>query len=539
MSKIDPGKFEQNRKSSVRGINRRGFFQGAAALSGLGAAGLLVRGDDYGAFAAEAQVPAATPGATDALAAQTQKNLRWAGPPPADWVRARSGVDHNVVIVGGGQTGLSLAYGLKRKGVGKVQVIDQSAPGEAGIWRTIARMHQLRTPKMIIGPEQGNPSLGFRAWYETLHSPGAFDGLDRIPRLAWAEYLAWFEQATGTQVRYRTRLVDIEPVGDVLRLHLETDGMPRTETTRKLVLANGYSGAGGASVPGFLRALPAGAWTHTERPIDFASLRGKSVGVLGAGASAFDAAAVALESGASEVHLFSRRSYIEYTNVPGPQAPRPSADRGHANNVELSYGLPEEVRWRNQLGRERGVASVPMDSLNRTVTSDKFRLYLNSGWDNVAMAGTGKVAVKSRDKTFQFDHVIAGTGYRVDLSGQPELTRFHGSIVLWRDRYKPAASEEDAASAAYPYLGPGFQFLAREEKDAAYLRNIHCANLAASLSFGILMGDVPSMVLQPRLVTAIAQDLFVEGLDLAANKRSADFVPTPPDPAPYQKAVRS
>src|SRR5690606_2394158 len=141
--------------------------------------------------------------------------------------------------------GLSIAYQLKRKGVGGVEVIDRAAPGQTGIWRTIARMHHLRTPKTMAGPELGNPALSFRAWYETLNGAAAFDALDRIPRLAWADYLDWFRQATGTAVRYRTRLVEIEPQGDLLRLHLESDGVRRTATTRKLVLANGYAGAGG------------------------------------------------------------------------------------------------------------------------------------------------------------------------------------------------------------------------------------------------------------------------------------------------------
>ena len=74
------------------------------------------------------------------LAAQTNRSLRWAGREPADWVRPRAGVDHNVVIVGGGQSGLAIAHGLKRKGVGKVDVIDLADPGQAGIWRSIARM---------------------------------------------------------------------------------------------------------------------------------------------------------------------------------------------------------------------------------------------------------------------------------------------------------------------------------------------------------------------------------------------------------------
>src|SRR5690606_3505434 len=131
-----------------------------------------------------------------------------------------------------------------------------------------------------------------------------------IPRLAWADYLDWFQQVTGTTVRYGTRLVEVEPQGGLLRLHLESDGVRSIATTRKLVLANGYGGAGGPNVPDMLRALPPSVWTHTTGAIPVGSMDGKVVGVVGAGSNAFDAAAVALESGAREVHLFSRRSYI-------------------------------------------------------------------------------------------------------------------------------------------------------------------------------------------------------------------------------------
>ena len=184
--------------------------------------------------------------------------------------------------IGGGQSGVSIAYGLKRKGVGRVDVIDQAEAGQAGIWRSIARMRQLRTPKTLNGPEHDNPALGFRAWFETLNGPEAFDALDRIPRLAWADYLAWFQQATDTKVRYRTRLLEIEPQGDLLKLHLETDGAQRVETTRKVVFANGYAGAGGPNVPGFIRALPKEVWTHTAGRLPVETFRGKVIAVVGA-----------------------------------------------------------------------------------------------------------------------------------------------------------------------------------------------------------------------------------------------------------------
>src|ERR1700749_249929 len=50
--------------------------------------------------------------------------LRLMGPDPQNWVPDRSGIDHNVMLVGGGQTGCALAYALRRAGIGKVSVID-------------------------------------------------------------------------------------------------------------------------------------------------------------------------------------------------------------------------------------------------------------------------------------------------------------------------------------------------------------------------------------------------------------------------------
>jgi len=520
-----------------RPIGRRDFFRGVTGvtLGSLGGTALLTQLQPARALAADSESPLAT---TD-LASQTQRALRWAGPDPADWVRPRGAADHNVVIVGAGQSGLAIAYGLKRKGVGRVDLIDRADPGQAGIWRTVARMHQLRTPKTIAGPEQGNPALGFRAWYETQYGAAAFDKLDRIPRLVWADYLDWFQQVSGAKVRYRTRLVEIEPAGDLLRLHLESDGAQRTETTRKLVFANGYAGAGGPNVPAILRTLPAQALTHSATPFDYRTLSGKVVGVLGAGASAFDAAATALENGAKEVHLFSRRSFVDY-QAPASRAPvaaTPAPDRGFSSVNELLYELPDPVRWRNHLQRRRRVASVPLDSLERAVAFKNFHLHLDSGWEQVAWSGK-KVVVTVAGKTQRFDHVIAGTGYDIDLSAQPELARIVQSISLWRDRFEPGAGEEDAGGGRYPYLGAGFEFLPRQGADANYLRNIHCFNLAAQLSFGVPVGDVPSVVDHPRLISAIARDLFVEGVDVAAHQRFINTPQTPPDPAPYQAAVR-
>jgi cation diffusion facilitator CzcD-associated flavoprotein CzcO len=537
--------------ASVR-IDRRGWLRGAAMLT-VGALGARAAPAQDAASSSAPETAAsgalaAASGGTDTsaqLESQTRRVLRWAGPAPADWVRPRAGVDHNVVIVGGGQSGVAIAYGLRRKGVGGVEVVDQAEPGQAGIWRNIARMDQLRTPKTMPGPEGDNVALGFRAWYETLNGPEAFDGLDRIPTLAWADYLSWFQQTTGTNVRYGTRLVEIEPEGDVLRLHLESDGAVRIETARKLVLATGYAGAGGPNVPDFMRALPGDVWTHTTGRIPVEALGGKVVGVIGAGSNAFDAAAIALEAGAAEVHLFSRRSSIAYQGVP-PQAasrPRPQpapqpVDRGYPNVLELACELPDVLRWRNFVLRERSIASVPLDSLDRAMAFDNVRIHLDTSLADVELAQNGQVRARAGRDTMRFDYLIAATGYRIDLGAQGELARIDDLIARWGDRYAPAPGEEDAGAAAHPYLGTGFEFLPRGEAGADFLRNIHCFNLAAALSFGIPVGDVPSMVDHPRLVTAIARDLYLESVDMAAHERYFNMpAAAPQDPSPYERAV--
>ena len=95
--------------------------------------------------------------------------LRLIGPDPANWVPDRPGpngqiIDHNVAIIGGGQTGCAFAFALRRAGIGKVSVID-AAPdaARAGIWENGARMHVLRTPKTLPGPEYGIGALSFQA----------------------------------------------------------------------------------------------------------------------------------------------------------------------------------------------------------------------------------------------------------------------------------------------------------------------------------------------------------------------------------------
>ncbi len=131
--------------------------------------------------------------------------LRLIGPDPQNWVPDRPGIDYNVVIVGGGQSGCAFARRLRRAGIGKISVIDMAEDeARAGVWPNAARMNVLRTPKTLPGPELGIPALSFQAWYEARNSRDAYAAFERIPRAAWVEYLAWHRRFLDIPVRYRT-----------------------------------------------------------------------------------------------------------------------------------------------------------------------------------------------------------------------------------------------------------------------------------------------------------------------------------------------
>jgi cation diffusion facilitator CzcD-associated flavoprotein CzcO len=453
--------------------------------------------------------------------------LRLIGPDPQNWVPECVGpdgrpIDHNVAIIGGGQSGCAFAFALRRAGIGLVSVIDMAEDeAAAGVWLNAARMNVLRTAKSLPGPELGIPALGFQAWYEARHGREAYAAFERIPRTAWAEYLAWYRNFLAIPVRYRTRLVRIEPASGHFRLHLETAAGARVETARKMILANGVGGTGGPYIPPVLgEGLPRQLYAHTADAIDFAALRGKIVAVVGGAASAFDAAGMALEAGAASVDLFARRSSLAALPV--------SRVRGYPGAYDNYDALPDAMRWRQAIRFRRAGSTAPRDAIERVLRFANFRLHLGAPW-LAARADSGAIVARAggaQDAEHRFDFAIAGTGYFVDPNSRPELAEFADRILLWRDCYRPPPDEEDPYLGAHPYLGAGHEYLEKTPGAAPCLGDIHLHNPAGFVSFGWPEGDVPSMKRGiPAIVARISRDLFLADLDLHRHRLTADVAP--------------
>src|SRR6185369_11541605 len=245
--------------------------------------------------------PAATASVESGLAElsrRVERDLELLDYPRRPWLtpqRAPSGEPvYDVVIVGGGQSGLTATFGLMRERVGNLLVLDENQLDRAGPWLNFARMRTLRTPKYLTGPDLGVPSLTPRAWYEAQHGAGSWEAMGLIPKETWAAYLAWYRQTLEIPVRPDTRVGALRWNGGAAAWEVpvsDARGGQASETllARRVVLATGIDGSGEWEIPAMIReGLPPRLYAHTRQQIDFAALAGKRVAVLGAGASAFD-----------------------------------------------------------------------------------------------------------------------------------------------------------------------------------------------------------------------------------------------------------
>jgi FAD-dependent urate hydroxylase len=440
----------------------------------------------------------------DALEHRLREDLRWLELPPASWVPPRF-VDGervlDVAIVGGGMAGLTASAELRWLGIDNQQVFDRAPGGSEGPWVTYARMETLRSPKVLTGPALRLPALTFRAWYEAQFGRPAWEALYKIPRTQWMDYLRWYRKVLALPVQNHTELAALRTRDDgLLALDLNTQGTQRTVLARHVVLATGRDGLGGPYVPAFAPRAASRLWAHSADAIDFEALHGKRVGVVGAGASAFDNAATALEAGAASVDLFIRRDDIPRINK--------LTGIGSPGLVHGFADLDDDSKWRFLHYSLSSQTPPPRDSVLRVSRHENARFHLGS--PVIALEEhADTLEVTTPKGRYSLDFLIFATGFHSDISTRPEFASFAPYVRRWKDRYRadPASPMDELAES--PDLGAAYVFQEREPGTCAALAQIHCFNHAASLSHGKLSGDIPAISEgAQRLARGIASRLF-------------------------------
>ncbi len=370
----------------------------------------------------------------------------------------------DVAIVGAGPYGLSLAAHLKTAGV-KHRIF--GTPMHS--WR--AHMpHGMCLKSDGFASNLYDPAGSFtlEAYCREQGVPYQRSGMP-IPLEVFSEYGLAFQRRLVPHLE-QADITHVEGCTTGFRL---TTAEGETLVARRVVLAVGITHF--AYTPPMLAALPREISTHSSEYGDVSRFSGKTVVVVGAGASAVDFASALADIGAS-VHLVGRRSALAFYTPdlePRPlhqrvKKPRSGLGLGWklrflADAPLTFYRLPRKLRHRIV---KRHLGPVPAWFMRDKIES-RIPLHMGAQLTGVERLGA-KVRVRftqaaGQEQELLADHVIAATGYRPSVGA---LT------FLDQDLRRRIATVEDT-----PLLTHSFE---------TSVAGLHMVGLASSNHFGPL-----------------------------------------------------
>jgi FAD-dependent urate hydroxylase len=376
--------------------------------------------------------------------------------------------DSNVIVIGAGPNGLSVAAHLLEVGIDR-RVFGRTMDS----WRSNMPSGMFLKSEPY-GSDICSPGSGYllrdycRAAGEEYHHR-----IVPVPVEQFIRYGSWFANQL---------VPDVEDL-EVTSLSRRDDGfVVRTSDGQSITCARVVVSTGiipFAYLPPQLRALPADLVSHTSTHVDLGRFEDKEVLVIGAGQSALETAALLNEHGARAT-LVTRQDWGVFWLDPNPLSPT-RLDRLRHPVVRLCEGwfcwryehmadlfryLPESSRLNRGLKtlgpagawwlRNRVEGKVPILLSHSIVGAE-------ASGERVRLQLKGPEGPVSLDA----DHVIAGTGFRLnierlgflDQSLRRTLRMVGGAPALGRGLESSIPGMFFTGALAAPSFGPGMRFV--------------------------------------------------------------------------------
>jgi FAD-dependent urate hydroxylase len=382
----------------------------------------------------------------------------------------------DVLVIGAGPFGLSISTHLRNRGV-EHTIIGRPM----NTWRNHMPLG-LFLKSEPYGSAISAPAGGYDlATYSRLH--GFDDYVDRVGPLALDRFLGyadWFTQQLVPDIRDLT-VTSVVPSGDGFKVEFAEEA---PAFVRQVIVATGVLPY--AHIPDELSGLPADLMTHSAVHDRLDNFRGRRVAVIGAGQSALQTAALLYESGA-EVQVIARRQQLRWEEAVAQEVRlldyvmkpptklcegwgcvflvSPDAFRLLPPSIRADKALstlgPKGAWWLRD--RVEGVLDVLTGYRLRSAEPQGSGVLLH-------LDGAGRSSITA-------DHVIAGTGFRIDLSRLPFLsqeilaglaTRVNCPVVN-RSGESSVPGLYFAGAHTMASLGPGVRFIAGTHYTSAQL----------------------------------------------------------------------
>jgi thioredoxin reductase len=309
-----------------------------------------------------------------------------------------------------------------------------------------------------------------------------------IPLAEFVDYGKWFQQQAVPSVD-RRRIICVEPYTSGFRLSMDD---ATSVNVAQVVVATGLESFAWRPTPFDL--LPPDRVSHASDHGNLSRFRGKIVAVIGAGQSAIESAAL-LNEGGAQVEVVARSSQVRWLSRSLKLHGRsgmirrllyPPTDVGPPglNQVvarpDLFRKFPRELQQRIAY---RSIRPAAAGWLLPRVTG--IRLTLNRAVQNAEPVGSGVRLTLNDGSSRTVDHVLLGTGYRIDVSHLEFLHR----DLLGRLR----------VHQGYPVLETGYE---------SSVPGLYFIGAAAAVSFGPVMRFVSgTRFTGPAVTSSISQSI--------------------------------